>query len=134
LSTTVLFDERKPMLRRLLLPLALLAVFFVAATVGNAGTTKSSGLVGEVGPGFSIEVKLNGRDLKTIKAGTYKIKVEDKASTHNFHLIGKGLNKKTGVAFNGDQTWTITLKPGKVTYQCDPHAASGMKGSFKVTG
>ena len=56
-----------------------------------------------------------------------------KSSSHNFHLIGKGLNKSTAVAFMGDKTWTITLKPGKVTYQCDPHAARGMKGSFKVT-
>jgi plastocyanin len=121
------------MLRRLLLPLALLGLIVALPAVGNAGTTKSAGLVGEVGPGFSIEVQRSGKDLKTIKAGTYKIKVEDKSSSHNFHLIGKGLNKSTTVSFMGDKTWTITLKPGKVTYQCDPHAAAGMKGSFKVT-
>jgi len=121
------------MLRRLLLPLALLGVVLALPAVGNAGTTKSAGLVGEVGPGFSIEVQRSGKDLKTIKAGTYKIKVEDKSSIHNFHLIGKGLNKSTTVSFTGDATWTITLKPGKVTYQCDPHAAAGMKGTFKVT-
>ena len=89
--------------------------------------------MGEVGPGFSIEVQRNGKDLKTIRAGTYKIKVEDKSSSHNFHLIGKGLNKLTGVAFTGDKTWTVTFKPGKVTYQCDPHHLSGMKGTFRVT-
>jgi plastocyanin len=121
------------MLRRLLLPLAAIGVLLAAAAVGNAGTTKSSGLVGEVGPGYSIEVKLNGKDLKTIKAGTYKLKVEDKSSIHDFHLVGKGLNKKTAVAFMGDQTWRVTFKPGKVTYQCDPHASMGMKGAFKVT-
>jgi len=120
------------MLRRLLLSLALLGAFLAAAAVGNAGTTKTA-LVGEVGPGYTIEVKLNGKDLKTIKAGTYKIKVEDKGSIHDFHLIGKGLNKKTGISFTGDQTWTIKLQPGKVTYQCDPHASMGMKGSFRVT-
>jgi plastocyanin len=121
------------MLRRLLLPLAV-GVSLAVAAAGQAGQAKSAGLVGEVGPGFSIEVKQNGKDLKTIKAGTYKIKVEDKSSSHNFHLIGKGLNKSTSVAFMGDRTWTVTLKAGKVTYQCDPHAASGMKGSFRVTG
>src|SRR6266576_3212613 len=124
--------ERDHMLRRLLLPLALGGVLLVAAAAGQAGT-KSTGLVGEVGPGFTIEVKLNGKDLKTIKAGTYKIKVEDKSSIHNFHLFGPGLNKKTGVSFKGETTWTIKLKPGKYTYQCDPHAARGMKGHFKVT-
>jgi plastocyanin len=121
------------MLRRLLLPLALAGVALAAAAAGNAGTTKSSGLVGEVGPGYSIEVKLNGKDLKTIKAGTYKFKVEDKAAIHDFHLIGKGVNKATSVGFVGDKTWTVTFKPGKVTYQCDPHAGLGMKGSFRVT-
>jgi plastocyanin len=123
------------MLRRLLLPCILAAAVLAAAASGHVATAKgaSAGLVGEVGPGFTIEVKRNGKELKTIKAGTYKIKVEDKGSIHDFHFIGKGLNKKTGVSFVGDQTWTITLKPGKVTYQCDPHASSGMKGSFTVT-
>ena len=86
-----------------------------------------------MGPGYSIEVKLNGKDLKTIKAGTYRFKVEDKAAIHDFHLIGKGVNKATSVGFVGDKTWTVTFKPGKVTYQCDPHAGLGMKGSFRVT-
>jgi plastocyanin len=123
------------MRRRLLLPLALLALTLTTVAAGNAATRaqRSSSLTGEVGPGFSIEVKRGGKDLKTIKAGTYTIKVQDKASIHNFHLIGKGLNKSTTVAFVGTKTWKITLKPGKVTYQCDPHAASGMKGSFRVT-
>jgi plastocyanin len=90
-------------------------------------------LKGEVGPGYKIEVEKGGKDLKTIKAGKYKIKVEDKSSIHNFHLIGPGLNKKTSVSFQGQTTWTITLKKGKYTYQCDPHATSGMKGTFRVT-
>ena len=90
-------------------------------------------LKGEVGPGFSIEVKKGGKDLEKIKAGTYKIKVEDKASIHNFHLFGPGLNKKTGVSFKGETTWTIKLKAGRYTYQCDPHHLSGMRGHFTVT-
>jgi plastocyanin len=110
---------------------ALAAVVFLVPAWG--GSAKSPGLVGEVGPGYSIEVKKAGKDLKTIKAGTYRIKVEDKASIHNFHLSGPGLNKKTGIGFKGDTTWTIKLKPGRYTYKCDPHAALGMKGTFKVT-
>jgi plastocyanin len=121
------------MLKRLLLPLALAAVALAAVSVANGGTAKSAGLVGEVGPGYSIEVKLNGKDLKTIKAGTYKIKIEDKASIHNFRLTGKGVNKTTGISFVGDKAWTVTLKRGTYTYQCDAHATMGMKGSFKVT-
>jgi plastocyanin len=105
------------------------AVFLVPAQ----GAATATALTGEVGPSFSIEVKKGGKDLKTIKAGTYKIKVEDKGSIHNFHLFGPGLNKKTGVSFTGETTWTIKLKKGKYTYQCDPHHASGMKGTFRVT-
>ena len=113
--------------------IALIAIAALAVAIPTTASAKSSGLVGEVGPGFTIEVQRNGKDLKTIKAGTYSLKVEDKASFHNFHLKGPGLNKSTTVAFQGDQTWKIKLKPGTYTYQCDPHASSGMKGSFKVT-
>jgi plastocyanin len=110
-----------------------LAVVAAALLVVTAAQAKTAGLEGEVGPGFSIEVKKAGKDLKTIKAGTYTIKVEDKSSTHNFHLIGPGLNKKTAVSFKGETTWRVKLKPGRYTYQCDPHASSGMKGHFRVT-
>jgi len=120
------------MLRRLLLLPALAAAALAAAGTAGAGSAHSAGLVGEVGPGFSIEVNRGGKDLETIKAGTYRILIEDKSSSHDFHLIGKGLNKSTTVAFVGKQTWRVTFKPGKVTYQCDPHAAAGMKGSFRV--
>jgi plastocyanin len=114
---------------------ALLVAAVAAALIAVPAYAKSNAVLlkGEVGPGFTIEVEKAGKDLKTIKAGTYKIKVEDKSSIHNFHLLGPGLTKKTGVPFKGETTWTIKLKPGRYTYQCDPHAASGMKGHFKVT-
>jgi plastocyanin len=112
---------------------SLAAVALSAVLLLEPAWGKSTGLVGEVGPGYSIEVQKAGKDLKTIKAGTYKIKVEDKAAIHNFHLIGPGLRKKTGISFKGETTWTIKLKPGRYTYQCDPHAAGGRKGHFRVT-
>jgi plastocyanin len=111
----------------------LLAALALLAFAGSA-TAKSPGLVGEVGPGFTIEVNLNGKDLKTIKAGTYTIKIEDKSSNHDFHLVGPGVNKSTTVPFTGSRTWKVTLKPGTYRYMCDPHAAMGMKGAFRVTG
>ena len=117
------------MFRTALLTLTVAALIVVVAPA----YAKTPTLTGEVGPGFSIEVKKGSSDLKTIKAGIYKIKVEDKASIHNFHLIGPGLNKKSSVSFKGETTWTIKLKPGRYTYQCDPHASAGMKGHFRVT-
>jgi plastocyanin len=103
-----------------------------ATTSGGASATGE--LEGEVGPGFEIEVKQNGEDAESVKAGIYTLKVEDKSDQHNFHLIGPGVDEMvTEVPFQGDKTVTVTLKPGTYTYQCDPHAASGMKGTFEVT-
>jgi plastocyanin len=113
--------------------LSVLAAFVFAGLVLVPAQAAVPVLKGEVGPGFTIEVTKAGKDVKKLKAGTYKIKVEDKGSIHNFHLFGPGLNKKTGVLFTGDTTWTIKLKPGRYTYQCDPHHLSGMRGHFKVT-
>ena len=101
----------------------------VAAATASAATPK---LVGETGPGFTIEVKTAaGKDVKSLKAGTYVLKVEDKSSIHNFHLIGPGVNKKTTVAGMGTTTWVLTLRRGTYRYICDPHATI-MKGKFVV--
>jgi plastocyanin len=102
---------------------------------GSGGGASASGtLEGETGPGFEIEVKQNGEDAESVKAGTYTLKVEDKSDQHNFHLMGPGVDEKvTDVGFVGDKTATVTLKKGTYTYQCDPHASSGMKGTFEVT-
>ena len=115
---------------RISLLLAAVAVAVAVAGVGNAATPKLSGVDG---PGFTITLKSGGKAVKTLKAGTYTVVVADKSSSHNFHLSGPGVNKTTSVPFTGSQTWTVKLKPGKYTYQCDVHASVGMKGSFKVT-
>ena len=113
--------------------IALAAAAAASLAFATAAQASTPVLKGEVGPGFTIEVKQGGKDVKFLKAGTYKLVVQDKASIHNFHLIGPGLNKVvTSVPFIGTKTVTVTLKKGKYTYQCDPHAASGMKGTFKV--
>ena len=83
-------------------------------------------ITGTVGPGFTISMK------KPTKAGKYTLVVSDKSSIHNFHLKGPGgVNVKTSVAAIGSKTFKITLKKGKYTFVCDPHA-SIMKGSFTI--
>ncbi len=106
-----------------------------ATTTSEGASASASGtLDGEVGPGFTIEVSQNGEDAESVKAGTYTLKVEDKSSSHNFHLIGPGVdNTVTEVPFEGEKTLTVTLEKGTYTYQCDPHASGGMKGTFEVT-
>jgi plastocyanin len=103
-------------------------------TTSEGGGSASATLKGETGPGFTIEVSQNGTDAETVKAGTYTLEVEDKSDMHNFHLIGPGVDEEvTEVPFVGEKSVTVTLEPGTYTYQCDPHAANGMKGTFTVT-
>lgn len=103
-------------------------------TTTSGGGEASGTLEGETGPGFEIEVKMNGEDAESVPAGTYTLKVEDKSSMHNFHLIGPGVDEEvTDVGFEGEKSVTVTLQPGTYTYQCDPHASQGMKGTFTVT-
>ena len=84
-------------------------------------------LLGSVGPGFEISLK----NTKNLKPGKYKLSVNDKATGHNFHLKGPGVNVSTSVGGTGTRTFTVTLKRGTYTFVCDPHASS-MKGSFRI--
>ena len=104
-------------------------VALLAVPVAFAGTPT---LNGTDGPGFTITLTKGGKKVSKLKAGTYKILVEDKAADHNFHLKGPGVNKSTSVSGKSMTTWTVTLKKGSYTFVCDPHS-SFMKGSFTVT-
>jgi plastocyanin len=117
--------------RRSAFILAVLAAVaaLVAAASASAAVPK---LVGETGPGFTIQLKSSAGKVKSLKAGTYVIKVEDKSPIHNFHLFGPGVNKMTAIDGTSETTWKVKLKPGKYTYQCDAHASEGMLGTFKV--
>jgi plastocyanin len=63
----------------------------------------------------------------------YRFVINDRASIHDFHLVGPGLNRVlTTVGFTGTRSLLLTLRKGVYRYLCDPHA-SFMKGTFKVT-
>ncbi|HEX4678004.1 MAG TPA: cupredoxin domain-containing protein [Gaiellaceae bacterium] len=108
-----------------------LAAIIAAVAVPSAGAVTGK-LVATDGPGFTITLKQSGKTVKTLKAGTYTITVQDKSNIHNFHLTGPGVNKTTSVAAVKTYTWTVTLKKGTYKYVCDPHKTI-MKGSFTVT-
>ena len=107
----------------------------IAATVAllavPAALASPPKLVGTVGPGFTITLTKAGKKVAKLKAGTYIFKIADKSSTHNFHLKGPGIDKKTTVGAKVNVTWKLKLKAGKYTFVCDPHKAF-MKGSFTV--
>jgi plastocyanin len=110
------------------------AILVLAAALVVPTASAKTLLKGTVGPGFTISLKnAAGQKVTTLKHGVYAIRVADRSASHDFHVKGPGVNKViTGVGFVGTKTVTVTLKPGRYTFVCDPHATS-MKGSFRVT-
>ena len=101
-----------------------IAALVVLAALATAlpATAATPTFNGTVGPGFTIKMT-----TKPTKAGKIKLVVADKASIHNFHLTGPGVNVKTSVRGTGTKTFTVTLKKGTYKFVCDPHA-SQMQG------
>lgn len=104
----------------------------VAALLVPTALAATPTLNGTTGPGFTITLTKGGVKVKNLKAGTYVFKIADKSNIHNFHLKGPGVDKKTGVGFQGTVTWKVKLTKGTYKYICDPHAAF-MHGSFTVS-
>ena len=110
------------------------SVTTTTATTTSATTTtattpppppKVEKLSGSVGPKAKIAFP------KSAKAGKAQITVRDMSKTDNFHLSGPGVNKKTGVAWTGTITWTVTLKKGVYAFRSDAHAA--LHGTLKAS-
>jgi hypothetical protein len=111
------------------LSIALIALL-LAGALPTAATAKT--YFGVVGPGFTITLEnAKGKTVTRVRAGTHTLKVDDRSSSHNFHLRGPGVNRKTGVDFVGKRTWYVTFVPGKYRYVCDPHR-SHMRGTFRA--
>jgi plastocyanin len=87
-----------------------------------------------VGPGYTISTRtMAGARIRTYTGGRVDLIVRDRSRIHNFHLIGPGVNRRTGVAFRGTRTWRLTLRRGTYRFLCDPHARDPrMRGSFRV--
>jgi hypothetical protein len=88
-------------------------------------------LTGRVGPGKALSLKTAaGAAVKSLTKGTYKLTVRDSTKADNFHLLGKGVNRRTGVKFKGSATWTVALKAGTYTFRSD--ATKKLRRTFKV--
>jgi hypothetical protein len=120
-----------PRLLPILFAIAVIAIGIVI-WMTSAASAAAPLLRGTVGPGQTITLKKSdGTLVRTLKPGTYRIRVNDRSPEHNFHIRGGGVNKKTTVSGTGIQTWTVTFAKGTVTYKCDPHAED-MTRTFKV--
>ena len=92
---------------------------------------KPKKLTALVGPGARIALRTAaGARVAKLKAGRYVVAVTDASKHDNFHLVGKGVNVATGIAFTGKKTWSVKLAKGTYAYRSD--ATARLKGSFAV--
>ena len=107
-----------------------------AALAFGAHTTQHPKLVGTVGKNnaYKITLTMNGKLIKTLKAGTYTVAIHDDSSIHNYELDGPHGKSWTftAVPFVGAKTVTLKLVPGKYKAYCAPHE-SVMFQHFTVT-
>jgi plastocyanin len=62
---------------------------------------------------------------RSLRTGRYRIAVKDASKRHNLHLAGRGVNRRTGIAFTGTTTWTLRLGRGTYRYGSDPEPLEG---------
>jgi len=57
--------------------------------------------------------------VRRLRPGSYVIRVSDRSKTQNVHLVGAGVNRRTGIAFIGTVTWSLKLKQGTLISRSD---------------
>ncbi len=85
-----------------------------------------------VGPTATIMLRdAAGKMLHGLTAGNYTIVVRDRSKVHNAHLVGKGVNRKSGLAATGTLTWKVKLSAGVLRFFSD-RSPTKVKGSIRV--
>jgi plastocyanin len=109
------------------------AVAALAAT-GSGSAASAKTVNGTVGPGFTITLTMQGKNVTKLKAGVaYRFAISDRSSIHDFHLSGPGLNRVlTSVEYTGTKSVVLKLKKGSYRFVCDPHSGI-MHGRFLVS-
>ena len=107
------------------------AAVALAAVASPAGAAAPK-LIGSVSDPLNISFTKSGRKVTHLKAGRFRIVVEDTASDRNFHLKGPGVDRLTPIGGKGTFRWIVTLRKGTYTYVCDVYKEF-MKGSFTVS-
>jgi hypothetical protein len=72
----------------------------------------------------TLSAKVDARSLslsaKRVVPGRYRLTVVDRSKARNFHLVGPGVNKRTGKKITGRVTWTLQLGAGTYRFGSDP--------------
>jgi hypothetical protein len=96
-------------------------------------TTKPQKLTLSV-TGTAVALKrAGGSAVRRLAPGAYTVKVVDKSAKQNAHLVGAGVNRRTGIAFVGTVTWKVTLKAGTLTYRSDATSPKLRAGKVAVS-
>ncbi len=90
-------------------------------------------LLATVGPRNTISLRSGSGAMlhNGVKAGTYAVVVRDRSKLHNFHLVGKGVNRRSTIAGTGTSTWKLKLAKGTLRFYSD-RAPGAVKGSVRV--
>lgn len=104
------------------------AVTTALLLAGSAGAAMHPKLVGVTGKNdaFKITLSFNGKNVKTLKAGTYTVVIHDDSTMHNYELDGPHGKSWTftKVPFVGTKTFTLKLVPGKYKAYCVMHEST----------
>ena len=110
----------------------------LSLAVTSAAPAANPTLIGKVGFHDRYVITLtfaNGRKVRTLPAGTYRLVVHDYSKIHNFALGSQTANKRlfTGsIPGVGTKTYIVKLTPGSYAYACSAHFQT-MNGTFTVT-
>jgi hypothetical protein len=108
---------------------AVLATAIALATAAPAAAQMT--LVGTINEDATISFLLGGMPFTHLAPGAYSAEVTDNAISHNFHVIGPGVDQATSIDGTGMVTWPLTLGDGFYDWQCDVHPTA-MFGHFTV--
>lgn len=115
--------------------IAAFAIFaLVAVAQPTAATPTLYGTVGKHDAYKIILLSANGKLVKTLKHGTYKLVIRDDSTLHNYELDGPHGKSWTftSVPFKGAKTFTLRFLAGKYKAYCSVHE-SVMFQHFTVT-
>jgi hypothetical protein len=115
-------------LRAALVTTALAALFAVVP----AGAKSYPRLIGTVGFGRITLKDERGRTIKSLKAGRYSLVVVDRSTTQNFHTLGRGVNVRTQIVFQGSKSWSVSFRKGTTVKYFSDASPRKLKGSFTV--
>ncbi len=81
----------------------------------------------------AVTLRKAGVVVTSLASGAYVVKVTDRSKTQNAHLLGAGVNRKTGIRFVGSVSWKVTLSSGTLVYRSDAVRPKLRAGQAKVS-